>query len=102
MGSVAALVFMLCFASFAITLTLGGGPRWASLEAAIYEALRFDFDPPRAAVLALLQLAISGSLLLALYRLMAPAPVSPGIGRPQPRPDVAGGGGMILHPRVPI
>jgi thiamine transport system permease protein len=102
LASTAGLVFMLCFASFAVTLTLGGGPRWASLEAAIYEALRFDFDPPRAAVLALLQLAISGCLLLALYRLMAPAPVSPGIGRPQPRPDVAGRGGMIWDAGVLI
>ena len=81
MGSVAALVFMLCFASFAITLTLGGGPRWASLEAAIYQALRYDFDLGRAAVLALLQLAISGALLLGLHRLSAGAGC-PGIGRP--------------------
>src|SRR5262249_28332358 len=96
MASTAGLVFMLCFASFTVTLTLGGGPAWASLEAAIYQALRYDFDPPRAAVLSLLQLAISGGLLLALHRLMVPAPVSPGIGRPQPRPDVAGWGGKIL------
>jgi len=96
MASTAGLVFMLCFASFTVTLTLGGGPAWASLEAAIYQALRYDFDPPRAAVLALLQLAISGGLLLTLHRLMVPAPVSPGIGRPQPRPDVAGRSGKIL------
>jgi thiamine transport system permease protein len=95
-GSTAGLVFMLCFASFAVTLTLGGGPAWASLEAAIYEALRYDFDPPRAAVLALMQLAISGCLLLFLHRLLVPAPVLPSIGRPIPRPDVAGRGGQLL------
>jgi len=95
-GSAAGLVFMLCFASFAITLTLGGGPRWASLEAAIFQSLRYDFDLGRAAVLALVQLAISGGLLLALHRFILPAPVSLGIGRPAARPDMAGQGGIVL------
>ncbi len=95
-ASVAGLVFMLCFASFAITLTLGGGPAWASLEAAIYQALRYDFDLGRAAVLALVQLAVSGALLLALHRLLLPAPVSLGLGRAMARPDVAGRGGAIV------
>jgi len=53
---VALLVFMLCLTSFAVVLTLGGGPRSTTLEVAIYQALRFDFDPPRAVILALLQL----------------------------------------------
>src|SRR5262249_44585413 len=96
MASTAGLVFMLFFASFAVTLTLGGGPAWASLAAALLQPLPYDFDPPRGALLALLQLAISGALLLLLHRLMAPAPVSPGIGRPQPRPDAAGRGGKLL------
>jgi thiamine transport system permease protein len=99
-ASTAGLVFMLCFASFAVTLTLGGGPEWASLEAAIYQALRYDFDPPEAALLALVQLAISGLLLLLLHRLMAPAPVAPSIGRPQPRPDSAGRAGKLLDAGV--
>jgi thiamine transport system permease protein len=90
LAGVAGLVFMLCFASFAVTLTLGGGPAWASLEAAIYEALRYDFDLGRAAVLALMQLAISGGLLLALHRVLQPAPVAPGLGRAIERPDVVG------------
>jgi thiamine transport system permease protein len=81
-------------------LTLGGGPEWASLEAAIYQALRYDFDPPEAALLALLQLAISGILLLLLHRLMVPAPVALGIGRPQPRPDSEGRGGKLLDAGV--
>src|SRR5437762_4605424 len=100
LASVAGLVFMLCFASFAITLTLGGGPRWASLEAAIYQALRYDFDLGRAAVLALTQLAVSGLLLFTLHRMLVPAPVSLGIGRAIKRPDVAGRGGAILDTLV--
>ncbi len=50
-----ALVFMLCFTSFSIVLTLGGGPRYTTLEVAIYQAIIFDFELGKAAVLALLQ-----------------------------------------------
>ena len=59
------LVFMLCATSFTIVLTLGGGPRNNTLEVAIYQALRFDFDPPTAAWLAGLQILICGALLWA-------------------------------------
>ncbi|MEA1063567.1 thiamine/thiamine pyrophosphate ABC transporter permease ThiP [Erwinia sp. HR93] len=52
----AALIFMLCFASFAVVLTLGGGPRATTIELAIWQALSYDFDPGRAALLALLQI----------------------------------------------
>ena len=48
---VAGLVFMLCVTSFTIVLTLGGGPAATTLEVAIYQALRFDFDPARAVAL---------------------------------------------------
>ena len=46
--AIAALIFLLCFTSFAIVLTLGGGPRAATLEVAIYAAVRFDVDFARA------------------------------------------------------
>jgi thiamine transport system permease protein len=95
LASVAGLVFMLCFASFAVTLTLGGGPGWASLEAAIYQALRYDYDLGRAAILALLQLAISSALLIALHRSLVPAPVAAGLGRATPRPDTTGGASRL-------
>jgi thiamine transport system permease protein len=48
-------VFILCFLSFAVVLTLGGGPRATTLEVAIYQALRLDVDLPRGGALALLQ-----------------------------------------------
>ena len=51
----AALIFMLCFSSFAIVLALGGGPKYTTLEVAIYQAVR-DFDLLQAALLACLQL----------------------------------------------
>ncbi len=52
------LIFMLCLTSFAVVLTLGGGPKSTTLEVAIYQALRFDFDPVQAVILALLQFTL--------------------------------------------
>ena len=52
------LIFMLCLTSFAVVLTLGGGPKSTTLEVAIYQSLRFDFNPPQAVSLALLQLGL--------------------------------------------
>ena len=60
----ALLIFLLCASSFAIVLTLGGGPRAATLEVAIYQSLRADFDPQRASMLALVQLALCATLAL--------------------------------------
>ncbi|CAG0980494.1 Sulfate transport system permease protein CysW [Rhizobiaceae bacterium] len=64
----AGLVFMLCVTSFTLVLTLGGGPGATTLEVAIYQALRFDFDPPRAVVLTLLQVALTAAVVVALSR----------------------------------
>ena len=55
---IAALIFLMCFKSFAIVLALGGGPSRSTLEVAIYEALKIDLDFGRVAWLALIQLAI--------------------------------------------
>jgi thiamine transport system permease protein len=62
------LVFLLCFTSFALVLMLGGGPKASTLEVAIYEAARLDFDLGKAAALSLLQLGICALVLLALAR----------------------------------
>lgn len=53
---VAALIFMLCFSSFATVLALGGGPKATTIELAIYQALSYDYNPALAAQLALLQM----------------------------------------------
>ena len=68
---IAGLVFMLCITSFTIVLTLGGGPAATTLEVAIYQALRFDFDPARAVALTLLQIALTAVVVFALMRLGA-------------------------------
>jgi len=57
--SVSSIVFLLCFTSFAIVLILGGNPSYNTLEVAIYEAVKLDFDISFALELAFLQLSIS-------------------------------------------
>jgi len=59
------LIFTLCFTSFTIVMTLGGGPRATTVEVAIYQALRFDFDINTAVTLAIVQLVLCTVLLLA-------------------------------------
>jgi len=54
----AALVFLLCAASFVIALSFGGAAA-TTLEVAIYQSLRMDFDVPRALQLSLVQVALS-------------------------------------------
>ena len=71
LAGTAGLVFMLCITSFTIVLTLGGGPASTTLEVAIYQALRFDFDPARAVAVTVLQIALTASVVLALARLGA-------------------------------
>ncbi|MEO0624597.1 MAG: thiamine/thiamine pyrophosphate ABC transporter permease ThiP [Pseudomonadota bacterium] len=62
-----AVIFVICLGTFAVALTLGGGPRATTVELAIYQAFKFDFDLGKAATLALIQLALGFSAgLLAL------------------------------------
>ena len=63
--ALAMLIFTLCFTSFAIVMTLGGGPRSTTIEVAIYQALRFDFDIQLSVALACIQLILCGCLMLA-------------------------------------
>lgn len=64
-----AVVFAICLTSFAVALTLGGGPRATTLELAIYQAFRFDFDLGRAAMLSGIQLLLTGCTALLALRL---------------------------------
>lgn len=66
-----AVIFAICLTSFAVALTLGGGPRATTVELAIYQVMRFEFDLARAAALGLVQLALglgAGALALWLAR----------------------------------
>ena len=72
-GEAAALVFMLCVTSFAVVLTLGGGPRATTLEVALYQALAFDFDLARAVLLTFLQLSLTAAVVVVVLLLGADA-----------------------------
>ncbi|AYM11870.1 thiamine/thiamine pyrophosphate ABC transporter permease ThiP [Agrobacterium tumefaciens] len=84
---IAGLVFMLCATSFTLVLLLGGGPAATTLEVAIYQALRFDFDPQRAIALSVLQIAITAVLLGLLAFLPSPEAEIASLGRPVRRFD---------------
>jgi len=96
-GAIAA-IFLICSTSFAVALILGGGPRSTTLELAIYQAFRFDFDLARAASLGLLQvlLCIVAGLVAAHFAL--PRSLGGGLDRPADWPDVgsARGDGAVL------
>lgn len=77
MPGAALLIFLLCAASFTIVLTLGGGPNATTLEVAIYQALRADFDPARATSLAMVQIAICAVLVALSQRFPASFAASP-------------------------
>ena len=81
------LVFMLCVASFTVVLTLGGGPAATTVEVAIYQALRFDFDPFSAVILSLVQLGMTVLLLGMGARLGLSMTLTAGLGRKVERPD---------------
>ncbi|MEY5037322.1 MAG: thiamine transporter rane component [Pseudomonadota bacterium] len=76
-----ATVFLLCLTSFAVALTLGGGPKASTLELAIYQALRFDFDLGRAALLAAVQFGLCAAVTLATLRLTPGGVFGPGVDR---------------------
>lgn len=86
---IAATIFMLCFTSFAIILTLGGGPRASTLEVAIFQAIRFDADLPRAGLLALIELMLCLAVGLTCRSLTQRMDLGAGLGRPLWRHDGA-------------
>lgn len=83
----ALVIFVICMTSFAVALTLGGGPRATTVELAIYQAFRFDFNLGKAASLALVQLALAGLAGLIALRVALPDALSAGLDRPQDRWD---------------
>ncbi|MGL5012000.1 MAG: thiamine/thiamine pyrophosphate ABC transporter permease ThiP, partial [Paracoccaceae bacterium] len=62
-------IFAICLASFAVALTLGGGPKATTVELAIYQALRFEFALGHAASLAAVQFALCAAAALAAWQL---------------------------------
>jgi thiamine transport system permease protein len=112
---VAALIFVICLTSFAVALTLGGGPKATTLELAIYQAFRFDFDLGRAALLSVVQLVVAGGAALVALWVLPVMSLGGGQDRPQHRWDardgarrwldsvvIALGGAFLLLPLVAV
>jgi thiamine transport system permease protein len=74
-------VFVICLTSFAVALTLGGGPKATTVELAIYQALRFDYDLGHAASLAAVQFALCATTALVAWRLIRPPGFGAGLDR---------------------
>ncbi len=74
-------VFLICLTSFAVVLILGGGPRATTVELAIWQAVRFDFDLSRAAMLASVQFVLCGAAVLLAARWTAPGVLGGGLDR---------------------
>jgi len=66
---VAGLIFMLCFTSFATVMALGGGPKSTTIELAIYQAIKFDFDLQTGALLALWQICLCALLAIFIQKI---------------------------------
>jgi thiamine transport system permease protein len=75
------LIFLVCLTSFAVVLVLGGGPKATTVELAIYQAVRFDFDLGRAALLALVQFALSAIAAVMAWMLVRPTAFGAGLDR---------------------
>ena len=80
LAGIAGLIFLLCATSFTLVLVLGGGPGATTIEVAVYQALRFDFQPGRAVMFALIQIVLCALILLAFR----------GVARPMPEHRVTG------------
>jgi thiamine transport system permease protein len=83
------VVFLICLTSFAVALTLGGGPRATTVELAIYQALRFDFDLGRAALLACVQFSLCVAAALLVWRATGVDAMGTGLDRVVQRWDLA-------------
>jgi len=77
------VIFLICTTSFAVALTLGGGPRATTVELAIYQAFRFEFDLSKAAQLAMIQFTIGGLAAALAFRLAIPSGIGVGLDRPR-------------------
>jgi len=82
-----ATIFLLCVTSFAVALTLGGGPRATTIELAIYQAFRFDFDLAKAALLSVTQFSICAAAAFLAWKFARPVRFGPGLNIGQARWD---------------
>lgn len=74
-------IFLICLSSFTVILMMGGGPAATTLELAIYQAFRMEFDLAHAASLASLQMFVSLGAAVASLLLVSPTAFGAGKGQ---------------------
>ncbi|WP_435230420.1 thiamine/thiamine pyrophosphate ABC transporter permease ThiP [Pseudopelagicola sp. nBUS_20] len=92
----ASVIFAICLSSFAVALTLGGGPKATTVELAIYQAFRFDFDLGRAALLSCVQIVLVGTAAVLALRLSGHDSFGTGMDRLVQRWDARGLGLQLV------
>lgn len=65
----AALIFIFCFTSFAVILVLGGGPRYTTIEVAIYRLAKVSLDLKTGSALAVVECMLSALFMYVYIRL---------------------------------
>ncbi len=83
-------VFAICLTSFAVVLILGGGPGATTVELAIWQAIRFEFDLQRAASLASLQVLACGLAVALAGVFTTPSGFGAGLDTPLALPALRG------------
>jgi thiamine transport system permease protein len=90
------VIFVICTTSFAVALSLGGGPKATTVELAIYQAFRFDFDLGKAALLAVVQFVICLVAAGVALWVHIPEATGGGLDRVVERYDARGAGARLL------
>jgi thiamine transport system permease protein len=65
----AALIFIFCFTSFAVILVLGGGPKYSTIEVAIYRFAKVSLDLKAGSALAIVESFLSAGFMYLYIRL---------------------------------
>jgi thiamine transport system permease protein len=65
----AALIFIFCFTSFAVVLVLGGGPKYSTIEVAIYRYVKESLDLTAGSALAIVESFLSVLFMYTYIRL---------------------------------
>jgi thiamine transport system permease protein len=90
---------VICLTSFAVVITLGGGPSATTLELAIYQAVRFEFDLGQAAGLAGCRWRSGSIATLAAWLLRARRALAPGWTATCPAGALPAGGAGVTWAR---
>ncbi|UCB47471.1 MAG: iron ABC transporter permease [Spirochaetota bacterium] len=80
-----ALIFIFCFTSFAIILVLGGGPKFSTIEVAIYRLAKVNLDLKAGSAFAIIESILSVLFMWGYIKLQQRMSFSEKLGREQER-----------------